>query len=152
MDKPIVLKGIAVRPARRADMQLLDACLVTCEEGMAGDHMSRPSSRQVSILSEESWAETCHDLGNELPWPTRRANLLISGHQFGWDDVGKHIKIGDLILKISRETMPCPRMDEQQQGLKDLLQPNWRGGVCCRVIHDGMIHLGDTVEIITPDE
>ena len=150
MDK-MALTGIAVRPARRADMILLEQCEVTCEEGLAGDHLSRPSSRQLTILSEENWLEACRELGTELPWQTRRANLLIRGYRFGWNDVGRHLKIGTLVLKITRETTPCRRMDEQQQGLMSALSTNWRGGVCCRVIHGGVIRLGDSIEIFPPE-
>ena len=32
-----------------------------------------------------------------------------------------------MILKVTRETDPCPRMDEQFQGLTNALLSNWRG-------------------------
>ncbi len=144
----IRLKGIAVRPGQRAELRLLQQCEVTCEEGLAGDHQSRPGSRQVTVLSDESWLDTCRDLGIELPWQTRRANLLLSGYRFGWEDQGKHLRIGELILKITRETMPCRRMDELHEGLMGFLNQDWRGGVCCRVIRDGVIRVGDPIEII----
>ena len=39
-------------------------------------------------------------------------------------------------------------MDAQHQGLTQALVPDWRGGVCCRVIADGRIKVGDKMMII----
>ena len=53
-----------------------------------------------------------------------------------------------MILKVTRETDPCPRMDEQLQGLTNALLPDWRGGVCCNVIEGGDVNLGSEVRIL----
>ena len=45
------------------------------------------------------------------------------------------------------ETDPCSRMDEQHAGLRDALTPDWRGGVCCRVIAGGNVAVGDEVRL-----
>ena len=83
-----------------------------------------------------------------MPWTTRRANLLLEGVSFSAKDVGVQIHIGEVILEITRETDPCSRMDEQQPGLRKALEPDWRGGVCTRVVQDGKIHLGDTATVV----
>ena len=141
------LTGIAIRQKSRAPMELRDTCLVTQEAGLNGDFRGKPGKRQVTVLSETQWADACDELKVELPWTYRRANLLVSGISFSEEMVGKHLVIGDLILKITRETDPCPRMDEQQMGLTQALTPGWRGGVCCTVISDGEVSLGQSVEI-----
>jgi MOSC domain-containing protein YiiM len=38
-------------------------------------------------------------------------------------------------------------MDEQHQGLTAALQPDWRGGVACRVLNDAEIRIGDPVAV-----
>jgi MOSC domain-containing protein YiiM len=38
-------------------------------------------------------------------------------------------------------------MDEQRLGLTHALLPDWRGGICCKVITDGSIAAGDGVVI-----
>jgi MOSC domain-containing protein YiiM len=128
--------------------------VVTCEEafvglltGVACDVRGLPGKRQVTVLSEEAFNEACAELGAALPWTIRRANLLISGVNLE-NSKGKSLKIGDVVLEITGETDPCYRMDEQFEGLKDALHPNWRGGVTCRVVSEGNINLGDEVNLV----
>ena len=58
---------------------------------------------------------------------------------------GLLIKIKNVELEICAETEPCALMDKQYLGLRNKLEPNWRGGVCCRVISSGIITIGDEV-------
>jgi MOSC domain-containing protein YiiM len=139
------LAGISYRTETRAPMQRLDECEITTQAGVHSDTRGRPGHRQVTLLSADTWAEVCAELATDLPWTTRRANLLISGVWFGPDDVGRRIRIGEVELEISGETAPCPRMDEQHQGLTGALKADWRGGVCCRVRKGGRISIGDPV-------
>jgi len=134
---------IARREASRAKMVFLQVVEVTKELGIKGDFRGkggRDRKRQITILSSEQWAEACRELGVDLPWQTRRANILVAGIRFGPKDVGKALFIGEgLILEITGETKPCERMDEAYEGLRDALEKDYRGGVTCRVLR------GDTL-------
>lgn len=121
---------------------------VTAEAGVEGDFRGNPGPRQVTILSEEAWRAACVDFEKKLPWTTRRANLLVSEITFGPDSPGRVLEIGDTRLEISMETDPCSRMEEAHAGLKKALAPDWRGGVCCRVLSGGSISVGDAVQLI----
>lgn len=142
------LLDIAVRPKSRAPMQTKFELMVSKVAGLEDDFRGKPGKRQVTVLSFEQWQLACNELGSELPWTTRRANLLVEGVSFNSSMVGQQIKIGQLLLLITRETDPCPRMDAQHQGLTQALTPDWRGGVCCRVIADGRIKVGDPIKIL----
>jgi MOSC domain-containing protein YiiM len=142
------LIDIAYRPAARAPMQTKKQSMLTRVAGVDEDARGKPGKRQVTVLSQIQWQATCEELNTQLPWTIRRANLLVDAVEFDASYVGKQIKIGELRMVITQETDPCPKMDRQHQGLTLALEPNWRGGVCCRVIADGRIRVGDTVEII----
>ncbi len=144
------LEGICYRTVSRAPMRELHGCTVTAEGGVADDFRGAPGKRQVTVLSLESWRDACAAAGAELPWTTRRANLLVSGLRFEQSQVGRTLKIGDLELLITRETDPCRRMEESHPGLLAALQPEWRGGVCCRVVAGGQIAVGDVVAWMDP--
>jgi MOSC domain-containing protein YiiM len=79
-----------------------------------------------------------------LPWVTRRANLFVEG--IAPPHEGGQLRIGDLVLEVTQETQPCHLMEAAHRGLKRALTPEWRGGVCCRVLKGGMIRVGDRVE------
>ena len=142
------LLDIAFRPKARAPMQTKTETMISKVAGVEGDFRGKPGKRQVTVMSIEQWQLACDEVGTILPWTVRRANLLVDGISFNASMVGQQIKIGQLILFVTGETDPCPKMDAQHQGLTQALTPDWRGGVCCRVIADGRIKINDNVQIL----
>jgi len=138
------LLGIAIKKAKRAQMILKDEVTITTEKGVEGDYRGNPGNRQVTVVSQGSWDKACKDLNQSLPWIARRANLLVDGISLK-KSTGSFLQIGKLVLEITGETEPCHRMDEFFQGLQEVLKPDWRGGVTCRVINSGYIKIDDTV-------
>lgn len=128
-------------------MEEVQSATVSVESGISGDYRGEMKGRQVTILASQDWQAACAEIGTDLPWTTRRANLLV-------DDVilphaaGARIKIGDCVLEVTGETDPCERMDEQHDGLRQALVPSWRGGCTCDVVSGGEIQVGDSAEII----
>jgi MOSC domain-containing protein YiiM len=154
MDKATIavngeLLGIARRSKPREPIETANEVLITIEAGVEGDcHGSEPD-RQVTVISADSWRDACQDLGMEVPWTKRRANLLLGGIDLR-DTKGALILIGDVLLEIADENPPCRVMDIQQDGLRKALKPDWRAGVSCRVLTGGKIKLGDTVRLRKP--
>ncbi|WP_158970259.1 MOSC domain-containing protein [Paraglaciecola sp. L3A3] len=142
------LLDIAYHEHSTAPMQTKTTSMVTRVAGVDGDCRGKPGKRQVTVLSQDQWQLACDELNTPMPWTYRRANLLVDGISFDASYLGKQIQIGQLLLLITRETDPCPRMDAQHQGLTQALMPDWRGGVCCKVLADGRISVGDTVQIL----
>jgi MOSC domain-containing protein YiiM len=140
------LLGISVRSHSRAPMDEVDVAEITEEHGVANDSRGKPGGRQVTVLAAEDWDAACEVLDTELPWTCRRANLLVEGITLK-ESTGSTITLGDVLLMVTGETDPCSRMDETEQGLRLALAPDWRGGVCCRVIRGGTISKGTPVTI-----
>ncbi len=141
------LLGIARKGAKRAAMEEIPSVRVTRADGLEGDHRGgMPGNRQVTVLSADVWSAVCGELGAELAWTTRRANLLVSGVGLP-KRAGARLTIGALELEVGMETAPCERMDEQHQGLTAALRPDWRGGVACRVLNDTKVQIGDSVTV-----
>ena len=149
-DAGSTLRGIARRDASRTPMDLLEEAEVTLETGVAGDFRGRPGNRQVTVLSFEAWIEACAEVGQALPWTTRRANLLLVGVDLR-DSIGARLEVGEVVLEITGETRPCGRMDEGYQGLREALVPDWRAGATCRLLTPGRLHLGDPVRKVPAD-
>jgi len=140
------LLSIAVRKSKRAPMELLGSASVTLKKGVENDFRGKPGNRQVTVLSKKAWQAACNELNLTLDWSVRRSNLLVDELELTMSS-GKMIKIGEVELKVTRETDPCKRMEEAVPGLYNALTKEWRGGVCCRVVSEGEIKVGDEVEI-----
>ena len=145
----ITVKSIAYRTKPKAPMTEIDSVEITCEQGVIPDFRGKPGKRQVTLLSAQSWQDACAELEAELPWTFRRANILIDGLRFSAFDVGRIIRIGEAELQVMIETDPCPRMDAQHRGLTAALLPEWRAGVCCKVLKGGMLRRGDAVRYLS---
>lgn len=141
------LIGIAIKKEKYGNMIPLETCTVRVESGLEGDYRGNPGKRQVTVLSREGFEAACLEIQTTLPWTTRRANLFIEGIVLA-HTTGQLLNIGSVLLEITGETQPCHRMDEQCEGLTKALVPDWRGGVCCRVLRGGTISVSDEVSLI----
>jgi MOSC domain-containing protein YiiM len=151
-----ILRGIARHDRPRGPIETVSRVRVTEGEGVHGDlrgaiRPGKKGKRQITLIEAESWAAALKDLGAglniDLPWHVRRANLLVSGLRLPREP-GAIIAIGETLrIRVNCECDPCSRMDEIAPGLKAALLPDWRGGVCGKVISDGEIAIGDEVRI-----
>jgi len=140
------LEAIAIRSRSRAPMREIERADVSIEAGVSGDSRGQPGERQVTVLSVEAWAAACAELGTDLPWTLRRANLLVSGVELQATS-GSVIDVAGVLLEVTGETDPCRVMDLQHPGLRAALAPDWRGGVTCRVLVGGAVAVGDVVRL-----
>ena len=140
------LQGIAVRDASRAPMKEQQTVEVTLTHGIVQDYRGT-GLRQVTLLDLGRWQAVLTELGIDLPWYTRRANLLIAGIDLQ-ATVGRRVQIGACRLAIGGETDPCARMDEIHPGLRRVLTPHMRGGVWGKVLQGGQLHVGDSVQVL----
>lgn len=139
------LLKIYIRPKRGELDEVIEAQLVV-GTGIEGDHAKGPK-RQVTLLSHAAWVAACDELGVALDAGARRANLIVDGIDL-CESKSKEIQIGEVIIKITGETKPCPLMDKALVGLKSALTPDWRGGAFGEVRTGGPIKVGDEVRFV----
>ncbi len=146
-----MIAGIARHARPRGPMEVLDRTAITVEAGLDGDFRGavKPGGRgrrQVSLIERGDWEAAMADLGARHHWSARRANLLVDGLDLPQRD-GARLRIGEVVLMITKECDPCSRMEEIEPGLKAALTPDWRGGVLAKVISGGVIAVGDRIEV-----
>ena len=141
------LAAIARKSGKRAPMEEIDVGRITAAAGLEGDAQGQPGPRQITVVAAEDWAAACADLGAEVPWTLRRANLLVEGVALPREP-GARINIGDVVLEVTGETTQCERMDEGHAGLRAALAPDWRAGCSCRVMAGGDISVGDAAAVL----
>ena len=144
-DEAGVIVGLAVKRAHGAPMEEVSEVRVT-EEGIEGNvHQRAP--RRVTFLAKEQWVQMQAELGGDLPWTTRRANVLVEGLEMG-SLLGKTLQVGELEIHVYGETHPCEQMEAAQAGLRAAMTPECRGGVHGSVVHGGELRVGDTIRVV----
>ena len=138
--------GIAIRTEKNGPMAEIQQGQVTRDGGLEGDVAARPD-RGITLLTQEQWDEVMRELGTDLPWHTRRANVLMTGLRPA-ALLGKRIQVGEVEISIQGETKPCALMEEIQPGLRDALKPDFRGGVFGRILADGTFSVGDSITVL----
>jgi MOSC domain-containing protein YiiM len=139
------VERIALKTAVGGAMQEVDDAVAEVDGGLAGG--ARPSPRRgITFLASGDWRTVMSALHVDLPWHTRRANVLIDAHSIG-HLIGKTVQLGEVVVEIIAETRPCDLMDQFQPGLRDALKPNCRAGVHGRVVTGGRFRIGDTLLI-----
>lgn len=137
------LESIWLKRSHRGPMDAHASVRLVAGEGIAGS-IDRSRRRQVTIISREVWNELMAALGAAVDPSARRANLLVSGVALAHTR-GRVLRIGAGRLVVGGELTPCERMDEARPGLRELMRPDWRGGVFAQVLDDAVISVGDPV-------
>ncbi len=133
--------AIAVRTAENGPMKEVARAVAIADGGLEGD-IAVSAERGVTFIAAGQWKQVVAELGADLPWHTRRANILVEGNGLG-DLIGKTLKIGDVRVEVKAETRPCGLMDKLHDGLRKALVPDCRGGVYGRVAAGGEVKVGD---------
>lgn len=140
------IAAIALKRAHRAPMEEVAEAVAEVDGGLQGC-VKPPARRGVTFISKEQWAEVQQNLDTDIPWHSRRANVLTEGVVMA-ELLGKTIRVGAIRLRIEGETEPCQRMEAIHTGLQSSLEPACRGGVYGRVLQGGSIRVGDSIEVV----
>ena len=138
------LQGIWIKEVRGEPMTAVDEAKALAGQGFDGG-VREASTRQVTVLAAEAWADAETALGASVDPTLRRANLLVDGVDLA-GTTGKVLRIGNLRLEITGETTPCHWMDAAKGGLQAALEPHWRGGAHGVVLADATVRVGDPVD------
>jgi MOSC domain-containing protein YiiM len=145
MGRPGRLEAIWLKRAHRGPMDEVPEATLVAGKGLAGD-VNTSRRRQVTIIDREVWGALMRQLGADASPAGRRANFMVSGVSLAHTR-GRILTIGGLRLAIGGETTPCERMDEYLPGLREAMRPDWGGGVFAQVLDDGIVTVGDSVEM-----
>lgn len=138
--------AIAAKSEKRGPMLELQEAEAEVDGGLT---VGRPGSRKrgITLLAREQWEAATRELGVDLHWHNRRANVLVEGIDLG-ALIGRRIRLGTVELLIGGETTPCGLMNQQYPGLREALAPDCRAGVYGRVIRAGRFRVGDEVAVL----
>ena len=138
--------GLALKTSVGGPMKLHERLPLNSDIGLDGVITSK-GYRQVTLISSEHWREVQEELGEPLPWYERRANVLTQGIDLR-RLIGATICLGTAVLSVLDELEPCKRMNDIHPRLFELLRPDIRGGVFCRIEECGSVRVGDEIRVL----
>ncbi len=140
------IEAIAVRSCKDGPMKELRQAEAHADGGVDGDLQSA-LDRGITMLSADQWEQVTRELDRDLPWHTRRANVLVSGP--GLERlIGQEILVGSVRVAVTGETKPCNLMERLCPGLRAALTPDCRGGVLGRITQSGTLAIGDEIVLL----
>ena len=127
-----------------------DRCLVTIAglEGDGHNHEKHRSPLQAVSLIDEEILEAMQDEGHDLQPGMLGENLTLRGAAIQLLGLGDRLRFSSgLEIEITKVRPPCYVLDELDPILKKIM---WnRIGMYARVLHEGEVASGDSLEIIT---
>ena len=140
------IEAIAVRSRKNGPMEELPQAEAHAGGGIEGD-LPAPPDRSITLLSADQWNQVMRELDRDLPWHTRRANVLVSGPALELL-IGHEIQLGSVRVAVKGETEPCKLMEQICPGLRAALTPECRGGVLGRITQSGTMAIGDEIVLL----
>ena len=116
--------------------------------GIENDSHAGKWHRQVSLLSHEK-IEAFRARGAEVIDGAFGENLVVEGFDFRALPVGTKFKCNDVVLELTQIGKECHSGCAIYQKMGECIMP--REGVFTRVLHGGVISVGDTLEILKED-
>lgn len=147
--QPGIVVWIGLRTASRQPMHEVEESYAYIGTGLDDDrYKGKPESkRQVTLIQAEHLAAVGSFLGKGIvdPLLTRR-NIVVQGlNLLALKD--KTFRIGEAELEYTGECHPCSRMEENLgHGGYNAMRNH--GGITARVVKEGLIRVGDSVEVL----
>jgi MOSC domain-containing protein YiiM len=116
------------------------------EHGLEGDAHAEGGIRQVSLLSLQS-IDKMVAMGAAVKPGDFAENLTVDGLEVMTLPVGTRLKVGrDVLLEITQIGKACHKGCAIRELVGDCVMP--REGVFARVLQEGVVKVGDTVEVL----
>ncbi len=119
---------------------------VLVEHGLEGDAHAEGGIRQVSLLSVDSINKMVAAGAKVVPGDFAE-NLTVEGLEVMTLPVGTRLKVGDAVeLEITQIGKTCHKGCAIRELVGDCVMP--KEGVFARVLTEGVIKVGDTIEVL----
>jgi MOSC domain-containing protein YiiM len=120
--------------------------MIRTNYGIEGDYRSgKYQTGQITLIESEVMDTASHLLGYEIPAGASRRQIVVRGVSLN-ESIGHKLRLGPVLVLAEERCKPCNNMEVMiGPGAKDAL--NDRGGVRCRVIKGGKLHVNNAVTV-----
>lgn len=111
------------------------------------------AEKAIYLYPFEHYAAWQAELGKELVYGQFGENLTTTGLLEETTRVGDTLRIGETLLQVTMPRGPCYKFDIRMgvPECKELMNANGRTGFYVRVLEEGTIGAGDTIERVSSD-
>ena len=135
----------------------VDGFIEVTTGGLAGDTISDTKNhggpdQAVYVFGAPDYEWWSGELGYELSPGTFGENLTITGLKSATTSIGDRLGVGTVILEVTAPRIPCATLGARMGDPLFVKRFRWAGrpGVYCRVIEEGKVRAGDSVEVQPP--
>ncbi len=126
-----------------------DHVTVRSNFGIVGDYRSdKFQIGQITLIEAEAVDALSCKLGYEIPAGASRRQIMVKGIELN-ELIGQNLRIGQILARVEEKCKPCKNMETKiGPGARDAM--NDKGGIRCRIIKGGELHIGDKVTVEIP--
>jgi MOSC domain-containing protein YiiM len=138
--------SIAISKKKGTPKTAVAEARLSLDHGLEGDAHAGPWHRQVSLLSAES-IEAARLQGLDVTFGDFAENIATTGVDWKTIPVGTRVRLGgQVVLEITQIGKECHNRCAIYYKAGDCIMP--REGVFARVLAEGLIRCGDSVEFV----
>ncbi len=138
--------SIHIVQEKKAPTESCNYVTIRTDFGIEGDYRSgKYQTGQITLIESEVMDTASRKLGYEIPAGASRRQIVVRGVSLN-ETIGHKLRLGSVLVMAEEKCKPCDNM-EAAIGLGAKEAMNGRGGVRCRVIKGGELHVSDTVTL-----
>ncbi len=138
--------SIHIAQGKKAPAESCNYVTIRTNFGIEGDYRSgKYQTGQITLIESEVMDTASRELGYEIPAGASRRQIMVRGVSLN-ETIGYKLRLGSVLVLAEEKCKPCDNMEATiGLGAKDAM--NGRGGVRCRVIKGGELHVNDAVTV-----
>mgnify|MGYP000356750362 CR=1 FL=1 len=123
--------------------------IVRSNFGIVGDYRSdKFQIGQITLVEAEIIDVMSRTLGYDIPDGASRRQIMVKGIKLN-ELIGRNLRIGQILVRVEDKCNPCNNMEKKiGPGAKEAM--NGKGGIRCRVIKGGELHVGSKITVEKP--
>ncbi|HWS28504.1 MAG TPA: MOSC domain-containing protein [Clostridia bacterium] len=131
-------KGTFKQPVEKAQLKI--------DHGIVGDAHAGNWHRQISLLAQESIDKMTAMGGTDLMPGKFAENVTTEGIELYTLPVGTKLRLGSAVVEVTQIGKECHQHCEIYKKIGNCVMP--REGIFVKVLEEGEIRAGDTIEIV----
>ena len=141
--------SIHVVRRRNAAAEPYNHVTVRSNYGIVGDYRSDTFQiGQITLVEAEIIDAMSRELGYDIPDGASRRQIMVKGITLN-ELIGRNLRMGQILVRVEDKCIPCKNMETRiGPGARNAMTD--KGGIRCRIIEGGELHVGDKITVENP--